>query len=720
MKWLKRLIRRIPNKLIGGLIAILLIAYIAINSYFIYTITLFDNIENFLRYITIIITIIIFILMFLYFFNVLFKNKLFSYILFIFILLTICLLECILIFNINKLFSAMNNMNKEFVTYSTSLVTLKDNKINTLTDIKNIKIGIINDKDSIEGYIISKDIIAESNLDSNNEIIEYDDFVYMLNDLYEGKVDAIFLSSNYHIMFSSIEHFHNIIDETKIITTKEKKLVKQDAINQTKVKKVTESFTILIMGVDSTHDGLEKNAAFNGDALMLVTLNPMTLNATLLTIPRDTYVPIMCFKDKVENKITHAAWYGESCMIRTIENFTGIKIDYYTKINFKGVVKLVDALGGIDVDVPIKFCEQNSDRAWGKHEICLNKGKQVINGEQALALARHRSTLIIGDIQRGGHQQLIISGIISKIKEINSLNQMYKIMDSISNNIDTNLTTNQILGFYNVGKDMMLKSKNNTDGDIITIQRLYLSGYDKIIWDEGMRLPLYNYMYYRASLKEIVDAMKINLGIKSPELIKKFNFSINNIYTPKIIGKGSYKVDYIIQTTPDFTKNSKAYSINWGKENDIRINFVTIDSSSPYYKDSYKNDEIIHQSIPYAYRVSNIDKETGITLKIVKKSITPIPINCSLEENSDNPSCLLPNMIDWSLTKFNNWASNTPGSFMINKVVLGVSNPLYDITKAGLIYEQSKPAGTKIIDIAELTVKYYESKSDTSPMEEQE
>ena len=67
-----------------------------------------------------------------------------------------------------------------------------------------------------------------------------------------------------------------------------------------------------------------------------------------------------------------------------------VNIDYYAKINFKGVVQLVDALGGIDVDVDYSICEQNSSRKWGKNTIYVEKGRQHLNGEQALAFARNR------------------------------------------------------------------------------------------------------------------------------------------------------------------------------------------------------------------------------------------------------------------------------------------------------------------------------------------
>ena len=148
----------------------------------------------------------------------------------------------------------------------------------------------------------------------------------MLNDLYDKKIDAVLVSSNYSVMFNSIEKFANIKDEVKVITSKSKEFKKKETTNknETVVNKniIKEPFTVLLMGVDSEHDGLDKNAAFNGDSLMLITFNPTTLNTTVLSIPRDTYVPITCFANKKKNKITHASWQGVSCMQNTIENFT--------------------------------------------------------------------------------------------------------------------------------------------------------------------------------------------------------------------------------------------------------------------------------------------------------------------------------------------------------------------------------------------------------------
>ncbi len=719
MKWLKRIIRKIPNKLLGIILGILMLIFIIVNVYFIYTVTLFENIENLIRYGIIAITIIVFILMCLYFFNTIFKNKIASYFIFILIILLMSAGEGFLVFNINKLFSTMQNINKEYVTYATSLVTLKDSEIKDMSNVKDLKIGIISDTKNIEGYIISQDIIKEYGLDKDNEIVKYDSFSIMLNDLYEKNVDALFLSSNYKIMFSTMEDFENIDGDTKVITTMEKKMVKQGTTDQSGVKKLTEPFTILLIGVQSTKDGLDKNAAFNGDALTLITFNPTTLNATMLSIPRDTYVPIMCFKNHIENKITHAGWNGESCIISTIENFTGIDIDYYMKINFKGVVKLVDALGGVEVDVPYSFCEQDSNRDFGKHTIYLEKGLQTLNGEEALALSRNRkyhsqcaakwNTGARNDFIRGQNQQLVINAIANKMKTINSLNQIYKIMDTISNNIDTNLTTNQILSFYDVGKDMLLKSQNSND-DLLSMQRLYLSGYIQTIYDDYNRAALSNVMYYRASLKEVVDAMEINLGIKKPKLVKEFAFSIDEPYTPKVIGKGSYKKDYIIETFPNFVGSiGKDKAINWCNKNGYKYNFITIDQNNKDYKAEYKDNQIIKQSVPAYYRLAKIDKNKAITFTIVEKTDAPVTINCSLEENYTNTKCLVPNFVGWTLSQYNSWKASAPGSFIaLTPVEVAITDPSCSGKDPGIIVSQTKEAGTKIIDIADLGVSYCE------------
>ena len=382
-------------------------------------------------------------------------------------------------------FGRLDNINKGYVTYTSDLVVMSDNAAKDVDDVKDYTIGILKDKDSPDGYIIPQEMIKENNLDDDNELKKYDDYSTMLVDLYAGEVDAIFITDNYVDMFSGITGYEDVKTDTKIILSKDKKMKKADTSDQelaSSGKSLDEPFTILLMGIDSTDEVLEKNAIANGDTLILITFNPKTLNATMLSIPRDSYVPIACWSDKAENKITHAAGYGTDCMMNTIEEYFGINIDYYAKINFKGLVKLVDAVGGVDVNVDANqtLCTDDSSRGG---EVCINPGPQTLNGEQALVYARNRKQLANGDFGRGQHQQEIVMALLDKMKGITKVSSFMDILDTVSNSLDTNLTTKQILSFYNILKDILKRSASADDSNIINIKQLYLQGTGELIFD---------------------------------------------------------------------------------------------------------------------------------------------------------------------------------------------------------------------------------------------
>ncbi|MDD2208550.1 MAG: LCP family protein [Bacilli bacterium] len=525
---------------------------------------------------------------------------------------------------INKTYGYIDNISKDKVLYTTNLITLAGKE-----DIKNI--GIISEENDIEGYILPTEYLNKNK--NNYQITYYDDYLSLLNDLYDEEIDGAFITSNFVLIYSSVERFNNIKTDTRIHAVYSKEMKNPDLISSN--KSVTEPFTILIMGVDSQYEGLSQNAAFNGDTLMLITFNPKTLSATIFSIPRDTYVPIACNNNR-KYKINSAAGYGSKCMIDTIENLTDIDIDYYMKINFKGLVALVDALGGITVDVPVPdypsaYCEQDSNRVAKK--ICLKPGVGVLNGEEALALARVRDAFIISDFKRVQNQQLIIEAIVQKAKTIRNINDFYKVLNAISNNLDTNLSTKEMLNFYNVGKNILAKSNLN-DNDFINIQKTYLNGDDLYIYLNGYNT--YTFQYYEESLNEIVKAMKVNLEIEKPELIKNFYFSVNKPYKLQVIGKdktGTIKEELL----PDFVSKNLDYLENWNSSKNISIN--------KEYKESNTciNNEILSQSVHSGTPLSNVTtfKVTICKNIIVESPITDEPIT---EENPIDD--LIENMLD--------------------------------------------------------------------------
>ena len=508
---------------------------------------------------------------------------------------------------INKTYNIVDRMNKDVITYSSSLVVMKDTEFK---NDSNFTVGMISDENDIEGNILANKLIDKKKLDKI-DVKYYDNYLEMLGDLYSSKIKGILVSSGYVVSFSGYDNYNNIGSETKIVYTyKEKR--KNVSLKSGSGKKLTEPFTILLLGVDSEVDGLKANQAFNGDTMMMITFNPTTLNTTVFSIPRDTYAPIAC-NGKRSNKINSSAVGGTTCVINTLKDLTGIDIDYYVKINFKGVVDLVEALDGIEVDVPVDFCEQDSNREFGEHEICLKKGVQTLNGEAALALSRHRHSLPLGDFQRVQHQQLVVEAMAKKVKNIRSVNKFYEVLDAISKNIETNVSTDEMLNLYNVGKKMLLENDAN-----INIEKTYLTGYDLTMLIPGLG-NVYTFQYYPESLNEIVKAMKVNLGLEEPTMIKTFNFSANYTYEVPVIGKQYYSVKRN-EALPSFVGSSLEYLNTWANARGITVNTNYVTEGMDGY-DSNKDGIIINQNVSKGTLVSEI-KSISVNVVKVSKSET--------------------------------------------------------------------------------------------------
>lgn len=684
---------------------ILFVALIISSLYMLYSISLLNGIENTLRLIGAIVIVTITALLIILSMRSVWKHQKKRRIIFVILILLYSIFLIFVARNVHVIIEKLGRVSTKTTTYSASLVTLNDNKAESIGDIGSASIGMLKDETSVDGYQLPKEIMKKNKSISNNKVVYYDDYITMLNSLYEKEIEYIFLPSGYVVMFESLDGYENIGKETKILESLDKDVKSTIAKGGNKIDK---PFTVLLMGVDSEKENI-KGASFNGDSLMLITFNPTTLNTTILSIPRDTYVPISCLNGR-KNKITHAAWGGESCMISTIENFTGIKIDYYVKINFKGVVKLVDNLGGIDVDVPIDFCEQDSNRNFD-NLICLEKGPQTLNGEQALALSRHRKT--INDFIRGQNQQLVVKGLMNKAKSIRSIDTIYDLLDTLSNNMETNMTTNEILSFYNVAKEILEKSKETSNVDeLLGMQRLYISGFDAMIYDydsklnAGTKLRLYNFVPYDGSIKDVVNAMKINLELENPKMMKSFEFDVDEPYVETVIGKGTYK-DTTLYLLPNFVGYNQSKAIAYGKEHGIKVNVNTVSSTQ-------NEGQVISQSLHDGMDLSAINKNVGLT-------ITVSDGKGGKGNNSDEePDEFLPDFVGklYNGTTLANFNKKNP-TIRIALVKVSKGEKGYDSSKKGQIISQDKKAGTELDKLKgeTITLKYIDPTEETDPDE---
>jgi len=573
---------------------LIVILFVISLSFFSIAILRLSGIETLIR--ILILSLLILFLFFLTYkgYKYIIKRNKIKYFLLMFITVIISIILFGITYFINVLYGSIDNLTlEEYGYYTGYLISLKETKKNELDTI-----GLINDVNDNEGYYIANSIIKDEKISS--EIINYDAYEDMLYDLYNGIIDGAFVQSNYVSYFSNLEEYTNIKNETKIVYKKTQKFKNKNNILANN-KTLTEPFTVLLMGVDSTENSINTNTAFNGDTLMLITFNPKTLNATIFSIPRDLYVSITC-KNGNQAKINSSSIGGVPCVIDTIKNIIDIDIDYYAKINFKGVVDLVNALGGIDVNVTYSFCEQDSNRDF-ENQICLDKGLQHLNGEEALAFARHRHSLPTGDLTRIQNQQLIVEALAKSALSLNTITDFNSIMAAISNNIVTNMSTEQILSSYNILKNMVLNVIS--DKDALIVQKAYLEVYDMNVYNEKYGTYSAALGYYNDSLQDIIKNMKINLELEKPELIKNFTFDANTIYEQKVAGKG-IKNNVSVNKVIDFTGKSIGDVESWASKNNIAIIKEFVTNEHEQYNKNIANGLVGNQSIKTGTLLNNI------------------------------------------------------------------------------------------------------------------
>lgn len=493
-------------------------------------------------------------------------------------------------------------------TYSSTLISYK---YKNLSDLNNKKIGIIINESDIAGYVIPHKMIDENKL---TNIVEYDTTTDLLYALKDGKVDAAFFNSNYKDMFSSLDGFEDIGDEINEIITKELVIEENEMESSGSMK---DAFTVLLLGVDSEKDGV--TSGYNADVQILVTFNPRTLKATMTSIPRDMYLKTAC-SNGAYRRVNTTTWGSSSdCAVKTIENLFDVDINYYAKVNFKGVVNVVDSLGGIDVDVPYSICDQNSSRKWGNKTVFIEKGKQHLNGEQALVLCRNRHSPNDGssvgkamakhcptynegnrnDFTRGKNQMKVLYGIARSAANMDSADDIINVLNSVSNNVQTNVKAKDALSLYNLAKEVFLNSE-----DSIYVERMQLNGYD--VWGYVYEPSSKSYpavtIPYQGSINDIKKEININLNKINPTMIKNISFDINNPFKEELVGSKKYN-ESKIKVLPNFTGYTLDNISEYARINNKNVKFIDIETNEeitdtlPYYYNSQKEhkDTILDQ-----------------------------------------------------------------------------------------------------------------------------
>lgn len=256
------------------------------------------------------------------------------------------------------------------------------------------------------------------------------------------------------------------------------------------VQPLTDNISIMIVGIDDSEKRSQGEGNSRSDALLVATLNNKDKSIKLVSIPRDSYVyiPTVGYKDK----ITHAHAYGGIDATReTVEGLLNVPIDYYFRVNFDAFIEIVDALGGVTVDVPYEINELDEN---DKRTVHLMPGTQEVNGREALALARTRHQ--DSDVERGKRQQMILEAIASKATSVTSFTKYDKVLAAVGNNMQTDMTFDEM-------KSLFAYLQNGMPD----IDSLSLKGSD------DMSSGIYYYLLQDDSLLETRQTLQKHLGL---------------------------------------------------------------------------------------------------------------------------------------------------------------------------------------------------------------
>ncbi len=266
----------------------------------------------------------------------------------------------------------------------------------------------------------------------------YNNVTNLVDALYDNEVDAIMLNAGYISMLEKTDGYADFSKQTRILyefTTEHK----VDTIKSN--SQITrEPFVIYCSGSDARDTDI--NTFSLSDVNIMAVVNPSTHQVLLLNTPRDYYIPLVSdpYTGQLD-KLTHAGGFGTQESMKVLGNFYGMDVKYFMRINFTGLIDIVDALGGIDVISPCEFTARdigvfdNGDQ----RDYHFNDGLNHLNGHEAMAFCRERDSFLDGDNQRGKNQMTVISAIVDKASSPDILTKYNNLLKAVEGCFTTNM-----------------------------------------------------------------------------------------------------------------------------------------------------------------------------------------------------------------------------------------------------------------------------------------
>lgn len=325
--------------------------------------------------------------------------------------------------------SAGVNSTSNYSEYEMSIVVPADSDVQDLKQLTNVLAPSGNDQDNVQALMknISQTQGHELTVDTASS------YLAAYKSLTSGEAKAIVLNSVFEdtIRGEDPDYASKI---KKIYTYKISKKI-DTAIG--KQDPNAEVFNIYVSGID-TYGPI--SSVSRSDVNIIMTVNRETKKVLLTTTPRDAYVPIADGGLNQPDKLTHAGIYGVDASVHTLENLYGIDLNYYVRLNFTSFLKLIDLLGGIDIENDQEFTVGNTHYPIGNISL---------NSEQALTFVRERYSLNGGDNDRGKNQEKVIAAVIKKLTSTDALKNYNAILSGLQDSVQTDMSLETMMNLIN-------------------------------------------------------------------------------------------------------------------------------------------------------------------------------------------------------------------------------------------------------------------------------
>ena len=325
--------------------------------------------------------------------------------------------------------SAGVNSTSNYSEYEMSIVVPADSDVKNLKQLTNVLAPSGNDQDNVQALMknISQTQGHELTVDTASS------YLAAYKSLTSGEVKAMVLNSVFEdtIRGEDPDYASKI---KKIYTYKISKKI-DTAIG--KQDPNAEVFNIYVSGID-TYGPI--SSVSRSDVNIIMTVNRKTKKVLLTTTPRDAYVPIADGGLNQPDKLTHAGIYGVDASVHTLENLYGIDLNYYVRLNFTSFLRLIDLLGGIDIENDQEFTVGNTHYPIGNISL---------NSEQALTFVRERYSLNGGDNDRGKNQEKVIAAVIKKLTSTDALKNYNAILSGLQDSVQTDMSLETMMNLIN-------------------------------------------------------------------------------------------------------------------------------------------------------------------------------------------------------------------------------------------------------------------------------